>query len=376
MAQLQFASGDTIKWSEKYGDKSDGVGSINTSTFAEANETFLGTITEYTGTAGGTSLQNNDCVWIWQTQGTGTGNHQLNKVVSGGGTTSLTFKYPLTNIYATGAQILKLKRYSSLAVNTGQTWTSSAWDGSKGGIIACLVNGDITVTGNILLTGRGFRGGPQSGQGENPGYAGDGSVGNYTRQNAANGNGGGGSAGDTGSVGGGGGGGYAVAGTDGQTLNGTGGKGGLQVGIASLITLFPGGGGGGACAKNEAGMYGGAGGNGGGILFLIGKTITVTGSILCNGNVGSNGPSTGGSGGGGAGGSIFLKGQTIVLGTNLLTSSAGSGGTSGGGNGGAGAVGRIHADYLTSITGTTTPTLDSTQDSTLATGGGTFLPFL
>lgn len=116
-----------------------------------------------------------------------------------------------------------------------------------------------------------------------------------------------------------------------------------------------------------------SGGGGGGIVVLIGKSITITGSINVNGGNSANGDYA--SGGAGAGGSILFKGQTLTLGSNLATALAGSVGSCTGSHGGAASVGRIHADYLTSIAGTTNPTIDSRQDTSLVppSFGGAFL---
>ena len=383
MAQRQFKSTDSDKWTEKYGNKSDGIGSIDTSTFAEANETFTGTSGESTGTAGGTSIATNDLVLIHQTQGTGAGAWELNKVTSGG-STSLTFKYALCNTYVADAQILKLKQYSALTVNSGQTWTDSAWDGSKGSILACLVNGVTTITGGILATGKGFQKGGTVSSGLGEGQQAHGTKGEGgTASAAANGNGGGGGDGGGGNEAGagGGGGGNATTGDTGQinvSGNRYGGTGGEIKGNAGLTLMVPGGGGGGGAGDGTT-ANGGSGGNGGGIIFIISKTITGTGTITLGGNAGALGSGgtteRRGCGGGGAGGSLLFKGQIIDVSAMTITALAGAGGGGDGSRtGGIGSVGRIHVDYLTTLTGTTTPTLDSTKDATLATaGGGGFL---
>ena len=113
---------------------------------------------------------------------------------------------------------------------------------------------------------------------------------------------------------------------------------------------------------------------GGGIVIIVSKTLTITGAINVNGDVGytSSIPASGG-GGGGAGGAVLLKGKTLTIGTNLITVALGAGGNENA-DGGAGSVGRIHADYSISLTGTTTPTIDSTLDLTIKERqGGAFL---
>jgi hypothetical protein len=384
MASRQFKSTDTSSWTEKYGNGSDGAGSINTSTFGEANETFTGTATQSTGTAGGTSISDNDLVLIHQTQGTNADadpNWEFNKVVSGGGTTGLIFKYALTRTYSTGAQILKLKQYSALTVNTGQTWSTSAWNGSKGGLLAFLCNGTTTITGNIAGTGRGFDPGGTVSAGLGEGCQGAGTTGpaSTSGNTAANGNGGGGGGGGGGNKPGaaGGGGGNATAGATGEANEEAGGTGGEAKGNAGLTIMVPGGGGGGGAGDGTT-YYGQSGGTGGGMVIIITKILTITGTIATGGNGGTSASDDrAGGGGGGAGGSVLLKFQTGTLGSSLITAAAGAGSGGAGRDGGGGSVGRIHADYLTSFTGTTTPTLDSTQDTTLASGStGNFLAIL
>jgi hypothetical protein len=120
---------------------------------------------------------------------------------------------------------------------------------------------------------------------------------------------------------------------------------------------------------------GGIGGNGGGFIYILGVTITVTGSITATGGVGQDGSLTGNAGGyaraggGGAGGSVLLKAQTATLGTGLVTVSGGLAGIESGGSIASSTGGNGYAvlNYLTSYTGTTTPTLNPIQDNTLVT---------
>lgn len=365
MAQTQFRSDDTQVWTDKYGAGGFGAGSINTSTDATANDTLTGTSGGTSATVGsGSGFSNGDLVIIHQTQGTGFGNWELNKISSGGGTTSWTMIYTLKNTYGAGAQVYLLKQYSTFQVNTSQTLTSLAWNGSKGGILAVLANQSITIPGTIALNGNGYRGGVN---GLNQGVQGESGTGVGSGATAANGAGGGGGQAST-NWGGGGGGGNGAVGSD-TTVAADRGFGGGTAGVAGLTTVVLGGSGGGAA--RDSGGAGGTGGNGGGFIILISPTITITGGINLNGSVGANGTSPKiGGGGGGAGGSALLKGQIITLGSNLITATAGAGGTqSGQGDaGGAGGVGRIHVDILdlANLSGTTSPTLDSRQDTSLA----------
>lgn len=381
----QFDSSDTSVWIERYGDGSDGALAISSDTTdSTANTTLTGTASSTSATAGsGTGFAAGNLILIHQTQGTGVGNWELNKISSIGGGTNWTLSYSLINTYGTGAQVYLLKQYSSVTVDNTKTLTGVAWDGSKGGILGLLCNGATTVTGTIQISGKGFRGGAagtgdsvHGTQGESDTGVGSAS----TSANADGGAGGGFGVNGAGSPGGGGGGGYAATGSTGGTgtrsaPGGVGGVGGSSKGVASLSTLALGGGGGGAGGIGGGAGPSGAGGRGAGIVIIISPTITVTGAITGSGSAGTAGSGlASGGGGGGAGASILIKGQNVVLGSNLVTASAGSGGarTGDAGIGGDGSVGRIHVEYGNNVSGTTSPTLDSTQDTILNSTGGFF----
>jgi large repetitive protein len=385
MAQRQFRSDDTSPWTYGYGTGSDGAKTVSSSA------DYDGANAGCSGTSGATSLTldaassfaDGDLVLIHQTRGTGVGTWELNKIASGGGSTSLTLTHSLINTYtdsgASQAQIVELKQYTTVTVNSSQTWTAPVWDENKGGIIAFLADTSVTVTGNISATGKGHLGATTpygdsayTGQGEGTG-------GTRNAQSAsANGNGGGSSFTASGLKAGGGGGGNASTGTTGSNAgSSTGGVGGNAAGDAGLVTMVMGGGG-------SCGGYDGSGGDryngnkGGGIVLIISPSITVTGTVVADGetNAGSGGSNVGG-GGGGAGGSILYKGKTLTLGSNLTSSLGTSGrtGVGGSGSGGAGSNGRVHADYATSLSGTSNPTIDSRVDSSLllSTAGGFIL---
>lgn len=380
MAQRQFRSDDTSVWQEKFGNGSDesvtysGSGSDPT-----ANTTFTGTAAGTSGTAGsGTGFAANNLVLIHQTRGSGAGNWELNKISSVGSGTNWTMAYDLMNTYVAGAQVYLLKQYSSVTINSGVTFSTSAWDGSKGGISAFLCNGTITVAGTISASGAGFIKDTNGILGQ--GQQGEGTAGaGGTTSTLANGNGGGGGDGGGGNVegAGGGGGGNGTAGTTGQinvVSNRDPGVGGEAKGTVSLTTMVLGGGGGGG-SGNGTDTVGADGANGAGIVVLIGKIITITGSTIARGDSASSAANNkAGGGGGGAGGSILFKGQTITLGSSLVTAPAGLGGSANSCRfGGDGGVGRIHADYSGTISGTTSPTLDSSQSNIFSDAGGAAL---
>src|SRR5262249_49023919 len=100
-------------------------------------------------------------VLIHQSQGTGAGTWMQNSVVNVSGSTSgsLTLAAPLNSTYMTGAQVIVLRQYSNVTVNSGATWTAKAWNGSKGGILVFLANGTLSGAGSISANAVGFRGG-------------------------------------------------------------------------------------------------------------------------------------------------------------------------------------------------------------------------
>ena len=367
---------DIATTSNFFGDGSDGALTISADTTdAPIDSVCSGTSGSSTLTATNVSFAVGQIIYIHQTRGTGAGTWQRNKIqgyTAGTITTVDALNYSYNSTGSNKAQVLVLKQYSSVTVNSGKTWTAKAWNGTVGGILGFLSSAGLTIasTGAITATGKGFSLSGQGGvanstQGE--GTAGLGSLNVLT----PNGNGGGASGDYQNSCAGGGGNGTAG-------INGFGGasegKGGLVSGSADLTTCTFGGQGGGATAGGGPGRAGGAGGAGGGILLLWAVSISNSGTILANG---SNGLIAGGDrldeygGSGGAGGSILLKSQTATLGTiNAIYGSGGVGSVKTGSNGG---YGRIHIDYLTSYIGTTTPTLDATQDNNLGSFNGNIL---
>jgi hypothetical protein len=376
--QRQFRSDDTSKWQEGFGNGSAGDATNPANNFHQCT----GTVGESTITYPG-GWSSGWPILIHQSRGTGAGNWELNYATSSVSTT-MNLKYPLCNTYATGAQFLYLWEYNNITLSS---LTASAWTGTSGGIIALLARESITVSGTVQANGAasnqwnaqnqnggGFRGGKGGDSKNDPGGKGEGTIGaGGADGTAANGNGAGGADSPTG--------------LPGDTS-----------GNAGLTIMTFGGAGGGSESDTQVNYnngYGIAGGNGAGIIVLIGKTITVTGTITATGGVGYQVSDVAGSGAG-AGGSILLKGKTIILGTTLVTAAGGAAtanarfqGAGGGSNGtagqtvsnsgvgGAGGVGRIHADYSLALTGSTTPTIDSTQDLTIReVGGPKFINFL
>lgn len=326
-----------------------------------------------------------DLVLIHQTRGAGVGHWEINKIVSGGGTTTLVMQENLAYTYTddggnSQAQIIKIPQYRTLS-QTG-TWTIPSWNGNVGGIIFIAVRETGTIVGNVVgngsqgadsvgsgggATGGGFWGGDIGRQGE-------GSAGvRGADSRSANGSGGGGAHSDNSNAGGGGGAGATngIGGNyqpNGSTAPGAG---GVAVTSADLSTFTLGAGGGGG----EGTVNSGGGGSGGAVLGLIVKNFTLTGSISLRGGRGGYPyePAVGGRvnyGGGGGGGNFLLMCQFGTLGTNLVNAAStttSNGYYSEGGQGG------IAVHYSGVVTGSTTPTLTLVSDPTLIETGGSFL---
>lgn len=315
-----------------------------------------------------------DWVILHQTQsGPGQlhGYWELNKIIAkhtiSGGNASYTMQYPI-QAYTTGSQMIKVPLYSG--GNISGAITATAWDGSKGGIVALISDGTLTISGSITANGAGFRGGPGQTVDRHHGKQGEASegctwaAGGYTGESPStygNGGGGGGNAGGTRAAGGGGGGNGSAgaAGDSGGTGSWPGGGGDIK-GEASLLSaaVFGGGGGSGGSSSVGAGHTTGVGGRGGGLVIIIAKKIIVTGSIQANATAGGNPTRDGlGGGGGGAGGSIVILSESAALGSGIVQAVGASGGAGAGPGpipGGAGGTGRV-AIHTPDISGNTNP---------------------
>lgn len=288
-----------------------------------------------------------ELVLVHQSRGSGAGAWELGRVKSVGANT-LTLEDPLNNSYVTDggasrAQVIGVPEYHDLTIGASATVSPSSWDGNTGGILAFRANGTVTISGTIDATARGYQGGAGSACGS--AWTGEGFNGGTVQGQNSTGHNGGGSGSGTG----GGGGGNGTAGGNPSPLFG-GAQGGTVGGSTDLSQMVFGGGGGGG----EDCLGGGTGGGGGGAIVLMGKIITVSGTISSLGSDGqSEGASTAKGGGGGGGGSILIKGYKVSVGSNLVNANGGAGGT-GWATGGAGGQGRIRIEYG-SVSGTTTP---------------------
>ncbi len=391
MAQRQFRIDDTSPWGYRYGNASAGSvtqsSSItDTSRTGYANTSISVNAASKAATFGaGTGFSDGDLIIISQygSGGDGCGAWELNRIESGGGTTSVTLTYDACNNYSSRSQVYRLVQY--LNYTMANTLYAPAWDGTKGGLIAIMCNNKFSGTSWLYASNAGHRGGHEGNEVLNcKGASGEGTSGgpgaNDNQENVnmpPYGTGGGGGFGrGAGAAGGGGGGGHATNGASGLT---NGGSGAGTGGSSDLKWMIPGGGGGGggSAPNNNSSYYAGGGRPGGGIIIIIAREIEFSGGsggADANGQSGGNPNHSGeecGGGGGGAGGAILLIGQRITMGTYITATGGGGGaGSNSNENGGAGGTGRIYAAYGQTISGSTNPSCTQAQDGTLNDFGG------
>lgn len=353
-----------------FGNGSDGNVTLS-GTDAPIDSACSGTSGTDSLTATNASFAAGQMILIKTMRGTNTGQYEVNQIksyVAGTITTQKNLSYS----YAGLSQVIVIKQYNNVTI-TG-TFTGKAWNGTTGGEITFACAGKFTNSGTLTASGRGFRSTGTDAQGSGAlGMQGEGTGGAGTQTNSANENGGGGGGGnvDSGHVeaGHGGGGGNATSGgTPGARNTSPGGTGGGTKGTADLATMVMGGAGGEGGNGWDSNKEGKSGGPGGGNILLFINNLSVSGSIVSNGSIGTASSDRGGAGGGGAGGSIKIYYRTASIGTSLITATGGAGGTctgAFGGSGGAGGNGRI-ALIGCSLSGTTNPTANAT------TGGQDF----
>ena len=220
-------------------------------------------------------------------------------------------------------QLVRVPEYEDVQI-VGEL-TCSPWNGSTGGVLAFEASGTITLSADIDVSGRGFRGGAPSLNGyicdhfvyfesypvSSSGQKGEGiAMLNTTHQSARGKSANGGGGGNQTNSGGGGGAGFGNGGLGGDEWGGCGqdpigGEPGNELApYFNEEKLFLGGGGGGGDQNDGVGS---AGGNGGGIVLISGMAIQGNGfRIKANGESAALGRNDGG-GGGGAGGSILIN---------------------------------------------------------------------
>ena len=357
--QMQDASIDTSN-NNTYGGN-DGTGTGYTS-IAQAGRYEYVRATNSVSTAGGT----------------------LTFVGEGGGGLVYSYQYTAasnSNFWRKQSfQVVRVPQYVDATISG--TVTATAWDGSRGGIVAIDVAGRLTFSGGtISASGLGFRGGgarslsggsggastdyrqastnnyhAAKGEGiagtpryvNNNGSLLDNGVEGYPRGSVARGApgnaGGGGSDGNpaandqnSGGAGGGNGGsggrgGHAWCSAGPPNCAQSGGLSGRNVSESGVDRIVMGGGGGAATTNNATGSPGSgfasSGAAGGGIVMIRAGEIAGTGTINANGADANSTVLNDGSGGGGAGGSVLLAAVRSVSGASLsINANGGNGGS-------------------------------------------------
>lgn len=375
-----------------FGDGADGALNISSSTsLSVSNISCSGSSDQADLTIASGAFSNGNVVLIHQTRGTGVSQWEINRVSSGGGTTTLTMQedlhYTYTDSGSSQAQVITLPRYTNVLIQSGKTLSAPAsWAGNTGGMIVFAAKTLTTISGNVKVNGAaasgntgasggGFRGG--TGTSSTPGGAAEGTVGAAVNQLTANGNGGSGKARAGGPD-------YGLSGAGGgNAAAGSGSAPGAAAGSADLIGMVFGGGGG-SGASDDVGA-GRGGGSGGGIVVIFTKEISVGGTIQVDGGKGATeleGSPTASNrapgGGGGAGGSVLIATNNGSIGTDIISAVAGAGGDGTGefpSPGAAGSVGRIAIHHSGTVSGTTSPSYEDVEDITLRENRG-FMAFL
>ena len=257
------------------------------------------------------------------------GNYEFNRIQSLGGS-NIQLEFALTRPYDVSGkvQLVRVPEYDSATVCDLRCL---AWNGSVGGVLVLDVKTQLTLAGNIDVSGQGFRGGsvepdlvpwvfsemqyfypPQStlaaAKGEGIGLLPTDH--SYGRGRAGNGGGGGnahnGGGGGGGNAGAGGDGGFEILNLPGTATPNTNGIGGQPYLDDHLYKALLGGGGGAGHANDTLGSAGGAGG---GMVLILAHTLQVNNyRILANGvDVPGGVNRNDGQGGGGGGGTIVLQ---------------------------------------------------------------------
>ncbi len=281
-------------------------------------------------------LSGGDEVILWDAQGSasGAGNagvYEMLTIQSVIGST-VTFTTSVQNSYGAAADqdvaaqhvvLQRVPHFATLSVTSGSTLTTSAWDGTRGGLIflratRIILGGAPTGTNPALIdvSGLGFRGGiggaaPSAGE-DATGLAGFDAPG-----------GGAGAAGVPGS-----GGSYGTLGSGAS-------PGGIY-GTRLLGKLFLGAGGGGTSSGN-------AGAAGGGAAVIFAGQIDFTSNGVTVGQVRANGVS-GSSSGSGAGGTIWIGAPSMTAGPGTSPGTAPLAFAQGGTSGTPGGAGRVRVD--------------------------------
>ncbi|HEY8076259.1 MAG TPA: hypothetical protein VIF62_19170, partial [Labilithrix sp.] len=122
-----------------------------------------------------TGFASGDLVMLWRTSGyvgattgaiaavaldgSAVGHYELARVVAVDVMT-LTLESAAASAYpVVASQVVRVPEYTDVTISAGATMHGSPWDGSKGGIVAFLATGVVTIDGALGASGAGFRGG-------------------------------------------------------------------------------------------------------------------------------------------------------------------------------------------------------------------------
>lgn len=296
---------------------------------------------------------------------------------------TLTLDRALKNSYDGTTQKIMVQRvpqYSTVTINSGATWSPSAWDGTKGGVLMFRATGNVTNNGIISTVGLGYKGGAGAVNYGGHSFPGEGAIANvsggyggrvytsdYNGHAGVSSGGGGGAIGPScsplgsggigstnigaiggggggsawkrsttshGYGGGGGGGGYGTGGEGGQIFNtgraetGTANSSGAGYKAVCSSPQYAGGGGGGGIAgiSDLTTLFMGGGGGGGGAGYHYSKG-------------GAEGGEASGGTGGNGGGIVFVVAKNFSGSGSLLSTGNNGGGIGPNGVGGSGAGG-------------------------------------
>lgn len=103
----------------------------------------------------------NDSSWGLITSYGNAGLYEFAQVSAVPNATTIQFDCGLTNAYTAAGrvQVIRVPRYNTLTVNSGDTIKCDPWDSAKGGIVAIEVLGNTVINGVVSSSGLGFRGG-------------------------------------------------------------------------------------------------------------------------------------------------------------------------------------------------------------------------
>ncbi|MFM9055432.1 MAG: T9SS type A sorting domain-containing protein [Bacteroidota bacterium] len=121
----------------------------------------------------GATLSTNDtnaASWGAVTAYNNAGNYELREVAGISNGTTIQLATPLNRTYTANGrvQVVRVPRLFQLTLNAGASLSTDNWDGTKGGIVALEVTGNLTNNGVITATGKGFRGGTIDSLSNNP----------------------------------------------------------------------------------------------------------------------------------------------------------------------------------------------------------------